>query len=956
MYDDEALYLGGRVEDPTPLQNLHDPEVEPERAWEGDACQFRMALDPDLGFPIPQDQWNSDRIVHALLWQYSEDEEPYLQLHYGFDYESPYGREDGLVDLDAFDAAYRTFDEDGTTGYTFEYRIPWETLHASEAGGPPGPGDLVAGTVQFNWDGGKGLKADRYKYGLLSDSGFPYQRPSPWGKIVMAERNDLPGSLVESSASIPKPLPMSVDYSLPTGGEVTLALYDDDDRFVKHIAVEAPREAGDRTAKFDGLDAFDRPLDPGDYTLKGLVHDPLELQFVTSVHNSGTPPHKTEDGTGGWGADHGVPTTAAAMGDDVLLAWSVSETGDGIIRVDSTGDKQWGADRTSEYLAQHPSDDRYFGAGGHGTYSWTGAAVFDGQNGRQLKFSESGRTAAIPEADDDVDNTVTGLATGGDRLYVAFGDRDLVAVNDVDTGELLETHAVPSPQRVAASDDRALVVSGAMGHVHDPTAEHEGGAPPAVVTTQIEDPRGIALDDRGRIYVANGGDRQNVTVHDADGSLVSEIGANGGRPLMGTFEPDGMLEPGGIAIGAEGRLWVAETLDAPKRHSVWDTRTGDLVDHYFGASAYSAGAHMEPSRPEEVFCHNCLWNVDLDTGEKEIVSTLFRREDPNAPTPRTGWRFPPETVIAENGHQYSWAGGQAQRQSLFLYKRERDTFHPLLGFFNLGDGDRPYPALSDTDQLPPGNYAWVDENGDDLIQADEVTRLDDPDTKNYNESIPWIHTVDEQLNLIDNEGIWRPESVDDDGVPTYDFESGPDTFPIDGVRGYFDNIHPTDDSFFTVSQADGSISEPDQTPGFSRWSRDGDLMWGFTNTARWANVLQTGGGDPGDMYGLTAHLGVAGGFTGAATYFGDSHITTTDGVYVASIFRKSGRVDYDTRKAETFTGQLVQPEGTDRYFHLGGDQDGRIVEVHGLNSVQRLDDRTYTVTEEMSERAQRAFE
>ncbi len=44
---------------------------------------------------------------------------------------------------------------------------------------------------------------------------------------------------------------------------------------------------------------------------------------------------------------------------------------------------------------------------------------------------------------------------------------------------------------------------------------------------------------------------------------------------------------------------------------------------------------------------------------------------------------------------------------------------------------------------------------------------------------------------------------------------------------------------------------------------------------------------------------------------------------------------------ENFNGQLVKPEGMNRYFLLAGDQDGRINEILGLDSVKRLPGGSY---------------
>src|SRR5262245_59772548 len=48
MYDAEALYLSGVVRDPTPMMNRHDPAVDGNKAWDADACQFRLSVNPSM--------------------------------------------------------------------------------------------------------------------------------------------------------------------------------------------------------------------------------------------------------------------------------------------------------------------------------------------------------------------------------------------------------------------------------------------------------------------------------------------------------------------------------------------------------------------------------------------------------------------------------------------------------------------------------------------------------------------------------------------------------------------------------------------------------------------------------------------------------------------------------------------------------------------------------------------
>src|SRR5262249_31403815 len=140
MYDAEALYVSGVVRDPTPMMNRHDPKVEGDKAWNADAFQLRLCLDPRLGYPLqqPTPPRPNDQLVHLLLWYFTDRKEPNLQLAFGMTYAPPRaGYPKGVVPHDKFKAAYRMAPD--RKGYTFEYRIPWTTL---EARAPLKAGDL----------------------------------------------------------------------------------------------------------------------------------------------------------------------------------------------------------------------------------------------------------------------------------------------------------------------------------------------------------------------------------------------------------------------------------------------------------------------------------------------------------------------------------------------------------------------------------------------------------------------------------------------------------------------------------------------------------------------------------------------------------------------------------------------------------------------------------------------
>jgi len=947
MYDDKSLYLSAVVRDPTPMMNRHDPKVDGHKGWDADACQFRIVVDPALGFPINESAFTyrqggqtdtKDGIVHLTLWYYTDRQEPNLQMHIGMGYRllrnewAPHG----VVPHNLFKAKYVRADDGG--GYTFEYEIPWSTMGAKT---PPKAGDLVAGTVQFNWSRPDGLKTaggSAWAYDVMATPGFPFQTTSCWGKIIFSEKGNLPRDLVEEGIPPEPPLPLKFEYDLPEDAQVTIALFDKNNKMVRNIAVQADRLGGHVVEKWDGLDEAGEPLPAGTYTWRGLYHQPIKTKFILSVHNSGQPPYKLDNNRGGWGGDHGTPTTVCAAGDTMLLAWNACESGWGIIRVDLAGRKLWGSKHDADVLAS--DGGRIFSAGGHGFEQAPGVKVFDLKDGRPINWGSGKPYLLLPDGGPE-ENVVTGLACGNGIVYVAYGKRGLIGLFDAQQGTLKTTWTVASPGRMAVARDGALLVI-SEGKV----LRLEAGARKAVIADHLDSPAGIAVDQPGNIYVANRGKLQNVSVFSADGKYLRSIGKKGGRPRVGAYDKSGMLEPGGIAIDSQGRLWVAETLDAPKRHSVWDTENGECVDEFFGGSSYFGWAYMDPKHPDEVYCHNVLWRVDLDKGTWEPVSTIWRATAPNMIKQANpgGYAGHFRVITANNGKQFGW--GMVDYAPT-LYMREGDIFKPICGGIRLNRGHVYsagvlYPVMND---LPNGAYLWQDTNDDQTVQLDEVVKS----PANRGEST--LNWIDPDLNAWCDAGfIFRPVRFAEDGRPVYDFTK-PEPIPFSGTNSNGTSLvlDPDGKTVYTLS--------PGRDPGWAAWTIDHELVWGYDNIIPWPQALNLPVVSPGKLWGLTMPLGVAGDFTGAATYFGPYHIFTRDGLYVAMVMRdgRTGGLGPDITASETITGQLVKPDGMDRYFLLAGDQDGRITEILGLDTVRRLPGGRWTLTPDDAKKAAEAL-
>jgi hypothetical protein len=134
MYDNQALCLSGDVRDPSPMMNRHDPLSSPELGWDADSCQFRLTLDPQVGYPVSESAFtyqqdkslNDTRndIAHLQMWYFTDRRQPALLVQEGMTYrsaDSAWGQH-GLAPEGAFSAAYRPCSD--RTGYGLNTAFP----------------------------------------------------------------------------------------------------------------------------------------------------------------------------------------------------------------------------------------------------------------------------------------------------------------------------------------------------------------------------------------------------------------------------------------------------------------------------------------------------------------------------------------------------------------------------------------------------------------------------------------------------------------------------------------------------------------------------------------------------------------------------------------------------------------------------------------------------------------
>ncbi|MEA3344921.1 MAG: TIGR03663 family protein, partial [Chloroflexota bacterium] len=126
---------------------------------------------------------------------------------------------------------------------------------------------------------------------------------------------------------------------------------------------------------------------------------------------------------------------------------------------------------------------------------------------------------------------------------------------------------------------------------------------------QFQDPRGIAIGPEGRVYVADGGNHR-VQAFDGEGKFLREWGAQGGGP--GQFQ-----EPWGLAVAPDGEVYVADTWN--HRVQVFDAQ-GNFAREWgtFAQTAEVGGAEGQFWGPRDIAIDTQGDVYVTDTGNKRV--------------------------------------------------------------------------------------------------------------------------------------------------------------------------------------------------------------------------------------------------------------------------------------------------------------------------------------------------
>ncbi len=810
-----------------------------------------------------------------------------------------------------------------------------------------------------------------------------------------------------------EPPPIPVKFTLPEAGLVTLVIEDTQNHRVRNLVSETPFPAGENIAWWDGSDDLlrdpeaakhgvyhipTRPVAPGDYKVRGLWHKPVKLHYEFSIYSAGKPAWETADKTGCWGTTHTPPTSIAFVPGSrtvdgqplIFTGCYVAEGGHGLQWLHEDGTKLGGqgwvggtwtgaptlaVDAGSNAITDHLC---YVGSVWEGELRLTAKTrtledkpIFKSQLGddpRPKKPSDP-RPAAFEGFD------------GGDRMYVLSGiaahdgilvcsmirQNKLIFV-DAKAGSIIKRLPVENPRGVTFdSAGHMLVLSGQkllrFASIEAKTSE-------SLISKGLEDPRQIMSDEKGQLFITDRGASHQVKVFTAAGKPVRSVG-KAGTPAAGEYEPLHLNNPNGLALDSEGRLWVAEADNFPRRVSVWSAN-GELSRAFYGPTEYGGGGMQDSQDATRFFYKGMEFALDWKAGTDQL-KRVFARPDPLMEA--HGGHFSPDTPLyptARKGERYFTScythnptGGD---NAAFLWRDDGKLAHLVAG---LGDahawavlrtpefrsiwpeGTKPEDENPNPDKH--ATFVWTDTNGDGKPQPDEVHMIKGPAR-----GVTMMSDLSFLVSRLDEiTARFSPTSFDAHGVPAYDLAKSEKLGPAGGPP-------PSSGGNQTLYDHDWTITTNAVAPfspygiggiyqGEPRWSYPS--AWPGLHASHEAAVPDR----PGMVVGHTRLLGdmvqgKAGPMFCLNGNMGNMYLFTADGLFVTTFFndirlRPNWGAPVATRNMdvtdvslhdENFWPSILQtPDG--KIFLVDGGRTS-LVRVDGLDSLQRLPEQTLTVT------------
>ncbi len=726
-------------------------------------------------------------------------------------------------------------------------------------------------------------------------------------------------------------------------------------------------------------------------------------------------PWQTPDRSGGWLADHEPPRTICRGTDGTMWLGAFAEAGDSIVQVDADANKLWGIDRIWVAIPHEICADGEFYYGFcEGGWIGDNQAIIQIQTKTKASrkiFQRETPKAGAAAADPAVKTGVTGFQVIGTRAFVSFAAADTVQVFDLAKSLagpwrgfgwdvaykqfeeqkplLVKEIRLPSPGRLRRYGAGKLVTTSGKDIVTIDLTSYEVTP---LITGKLRQPLGLGVDGDGNLYVGEGEPLHQVIGFAPNGDVIATLGKPGKRAI-GRFDPDDLEEPYGVEVGADGRVWVMEHTDFVKRVSLWNPKTGKCVKAVYGPTQYGGGGCIDPADESRLFYKGLEFRRDPKTGLVTPVNLIYRPDSPRFA------RFSPEDYpcYAFRTPGRFWFSRSQLWFTSFMWPHG----HPCLVLWQYkGDHVMPVAALGSAVALrqafgePPAKkgdrkdeqdtsfltrhvpgyvpdqkfFTWTDLNDDGQLQAAELKfgKLEDKGQLLTTASAGWNWRMNGAFVAAANAGNGRmlffvPKGRSPQGYPIYDV-------PTATVPGSGEALMPDAQGNAIVLGGPLTSVAPDGTVRWRYRNEWPGLHAGHLTTAR--------GDEPGVLIAPTRIWGIVpvnrtlGEVVAFNSNLGCTYLmTAADGLYIDRVFRDqrvgllwnfpappAPEVLAETSLYDEHFGGAFQKvrgkDGKDHYYYVCGKNHCSVVELTGLDDIQRLPGGAVTVTAQQIATAQ----
>jgi len=828
-------------------------------------------------------------------------------------------------------------------GVRYEYSVPFARLIDS----PTDWTKLRLG-VAVAWKGGV-LGMDRLREKFRHINGAPHLGLSP------NATDWLPLNLNEYAATVSdRKNTINLSFVQPADGKATLVIEDASGRRVRNLIAGQPKSKGAQSIVWDGLGEDGNVAPPGNYRWRAITHNGIRPKYLFSFVNA-------------TGSNHGTFHAATSNSQFTFLGASVSEGGVDIAAFDVSGETKYGyhtplgmglertalaADEKYLYVAR---DGVSWGQNLNDTSKpdWKNSHAlslirFDIASGQPVDYP-GGRFVTVsthewgpgsPQKREYQKLNLAGMALLKGKLYVASTTENALLIVDPNTGVKTGQISIGDPGAVSAANDFLLVISGNRVLRVEPDA----GTTATLIENAGSDLQGLAQNAAGQIFVSDG-KSHTVHVFDASGKVLREIGMPGGS-YKGAYQPERMINPRGLTVAADGKLWITEERWTPKRYAMWNADTGKVFREYFGPTAYGApGAGFDALDQTRWIGQGALWKVDFATKSARPTSLL------GSAVSATNWHFVHylnRTFLIAFGQGTFicelMADGSVEDRIMIgstHYYAFSTNWNPPQVFIDAYK--KAYPGRNyvpgQVMEKGPG-VMWTDLNGDGQMQIDEFQFSTEGDDfagaywgQNYDDltlRLPAIMKGKKVLLTL------APQGVLPGGAPKYSaLNEALKVAPVLQTTLTTSVESVTDHRGNTIFNTD---------PRMTAFAPTGKLLWEFPN--KWTGVH--GSHDAplpkvGEMQGAIFFLGMAPLDASSDVFVmngnhGRYFALTSDGFYLDEMFkdvRLGGANDVYMAGGEAFGGVFEKSEKNGKYYLQAGGIEYRIFEIGGLDSVRR---------------------